>query len=229
MSFTANFRVKVNHGMVKSDNLLTDAERNRLNASINVLNQECFFAAMTSLFNNRGYAPFSEVGIDPTFIGCGNIIGNFNNPVLKFNNTDCMSTDVVEEEFFHLFQRRMYAASSAITSANYSAALGFLEFEAYLQRDIKTHIKSPIFIGTGYNFALKNSDNTFQAQYITWLNTLTNNRTKWPTTIDFNTYKMWAERFAATNSKYKNFGYTFNINLPPNALISIVNESNCSK
>ena len=42
------------------------------------------------------------------------------------------------------------------------------------------------------------------------------------------TYKNWALRFAATNRLYKDIGLKFDIDLPPNALTSIVGQSECS-
>ena len=136
-----------------------------------------------------------------------------------FKNEDMIKNSIVfDEELFHAFQDKSYPGG---TQQYYTNARGNIEFEARLNYDISRGGSGSIYFG----------DNLDNQAYENWLNAITENYTKIPSSpLDMNIpgYQTY-EYFLGKYSMLK--GYSYSQNIQPEALFYLSTKNiapNCT-
>jgi len=203
---------------------LTDAEKEKLNNAYNEMINKCIYAYISNQLTNNNVT-LGSISIDPTLPGvaCVTSLGN-----LKFQGVDAITAENLEHEWVHLLQR--YVSNIDIFDPSNQ---GMAEFENFLLTDVIEciNLRGDFSIAT-HSFACYNMrDDDSTIEYQTWLKTLTENGTHYPSAIDIEGFLKFAKIFGEVHSWYNaDHGYQFdNTSYQPISISNLFNNArtNC--
>lgn len=136
---------------------------------------------------------------------------------IYFRDSPSIQQDALSEELFHAYQHSYY--QGGITQY-YEQGLPNIEFEAKLYKDIISLFSGGATAGVPFGHPQHQA-------YSDWLDVLTNNRTKYPTSISGASFLFFLEAFKQAYPEYATKPSTSS--LTGQALTNLVSTSNCPK
>ncbi len=143
---------------------------------------------------------------------------NPNNRALTFKSASTVTEEFLREELFHGYQDGFYLGGIAQYS---NAGKSNIEFEAKLFKDLIGYVSGypgQVF-GVPYG-------NPLHDEYVSWISTITNGFTKFPSILPIDKYFYFLDAFKQSYTEYN----TTTINsLYPDALMNAIKSSKCPK